>query len=110
MNEYPLIEEKVIGYRVYKLYDEIYGSYYSRHPCPDIGVKTKCWTNSNPFHAFRTINDIKCWLDSTIRLDQLKIYKVELSEMLVAGDWGNNDDILTVTGRYCTLIEEVDLK
>lgn len=75
MNEYPLIEEKVIGYRVYKLYDEIYGSYYSRHPCPDIGVKTKCWTNSNPFHAFRTINDI-----------------------------------LTVTGRYCTLIEEVDLK
>lgn len=124
----PIDATSIIGYRVYTKNEyRKYVSFYHSEPLPEINKITIA--DDGPFHAFKTIKDVKYWFDiqmkeictpervsledaaiaKKIMLATIKIYKVLLSDLLEEGFW-NGSQIETITGYSCTILEEINTK
>jgi hypothetical protein len=115
INSVPLTEPTAIGYRVYYDYDKDsrYFSYYGLYPLPPVGVPTKA--SDNPFHAFKSFEDLLVWLKHYCLLDSYRIrlakfYKCKLEENLQEGYWSDTHTepkVRTITGSVLTVLEDV---
>ncbi|MCX5657674.1 MAG: hypothetical protein NTZ48_05575 [Candidatus Omnitrophica bacterium] len=74
-----------------------------------LNKRVRCSKNERPFHAFRSKSSLKRWLRRNVdtTLSDMRIFRVQFSGEMKRGTWDGDWSIKTITGEYCTVLENV---
>lgn len=115
IKEQPIGEGPVTGYRIYerRFSDKEEYSYFNSYARLDLNVKIAA--ANKPFHACRSIEDVESMLAyCNGERDFVVVYRCELSGDVQSGLWSDTgyskNPTKTYTGKFCMLLEEVQLQ
>ncbi|MCX5657690.1 MAG: hypothetical protein NTZ48_05655 [Candidatus Omnitrophica bacterium] len=114
LNNQPISKKSITGYRVYEIFHtspQKEGSYYNQNERTPLGQQVAAYTQNDPFHAFKTLQDVEKFMNTfAAGVDYLYegisfvVFEVTFSGIIKEGWWDDKHrGMKSITATVCCL-------